>query len=69
MKIFFQYQSAQQWELTLHDVLDAALSSYGEETDLDLLSIYYYLLKLMEALHLIELRELTVVNNLQTKTD
>jgi hypothetical protein len=69
LKIFFQYQSAQQWELTLHDVLDAALSSYGEETDLDLLSIYYYLLKLMEALHLIELRELTVVNNLQTKTD
>jgi len=69
LKIFFQYQSAQQWELTLHDVLDAALSSYGEETDLDLLSIYYYLLKLMEALNLIELRELSVANNLLTKTD
>ena len=69
LKIFFQYQSAQQWELTLNDVLDAALSSYGEETDLDLLSIYYYLLKLMEALNLIELRELFIANNLLTKTD
>lgn len=69
LKRFFRYQSAQQWELTLYDVLDAALSSYGEETDLDLLSIYYYLLKLMEALNLIELRELSGASNRLTKTD
>ncbi|MBO9594450.1 MAG: hypothetical protein J7599_16220 [Niabella sp.] len=54
---FFKYQDPKQWQQRIEQVLNYALSSDAEDSDLHLLKLYLYLIKLMEAAHLIDVRE------------
>lgn len=58
---FFKYQPVEQWRENIALVLDYALAGYNESCDLNLLQLYFYLTKLMEAAHLIDVREVTHV--------
>jgi hypothetical protein len=56
---FFKYQSVEQWCEDIALVLDYALAGYNETCDLNLLQLYFHLTKLMEAAHIIDVREIT----------
>lgn len=58
-KRFFGFQELDKWKLDLHDLLVRAYEKEPEETSLNLLSIYIYLIKLAEAAYLIDVREVT----------
>jgi len=58
---FFKYQSVDKWREDLDLVLDYALAAYTEGCDLNLLELYFHLTKLIEAAHLIDVREVTHV--------
>lgn len=63
---FFKYQDPKQWQQRIEQVLNYALSGDAEDSDLNLLKLYLYLIKLMEAAHLIDVREvLHVEGNLK----
>ena len=63
LKRFFQLQDIKQWKIDLEAVLNKALSNTNEqlEINIDILSMYFYLTKLFEAAHLIDVREVTHV--------
>ncbi|MBO9619323.1 MAG: hypothetical protein J7539_09845 [Niabella sp.] len=54
---FFKYQDIKQWRQSIEHILTYALSSCSEDIDLDLLKLYLHLTRLMEAAHLIDVRE------------
>lgn len=59
---FFNYLSLEKWKLILQQILEYAISntSFLENGEtLDILSIYFHLTKLVEAAHLIDVREIT----------
>lgn len=57
---FFKHQGIDDWLQTINLVLDYALASYKEGgDDLNLLQLYFQLSSLMEAAHLIDVREVT----------
>jgi len=58
---FFKYQPVEQWRENVELVIDYALAGYKEACDLNLLQIYFHLTKLMEAAHIIDVREVTHV--------
>jgi hypothetical protein len=63
-KVFFTYQSPEKWKDCLEDILYFALvkdnfSITGDETDS--LTLYFHLVKLVEAAHLINVRELSQI--------
>lgn len=61
-KNFFDYQELEKWKKELQAILNYALVSTGlteSETELNVLSIYIHLNKLVEAAHLIDVREIT----------
>jgi hypothetical protein len=60
-KRFFKYQPVDKWREDLDLVLDYALAAYSEGCDLNLLQLYFHLTRLMEAAHLIDVREVTHV--------
>lgn len=61
-KRFFKYQKIEKWQQDIEEILDCALASCTDDCDLDLLKMYLYLTKLMEAAHLIDVREVTHIN-------
>lgn len=63
-KRFFQYLKLHEWKQELSYLLDYALvnTSLSEAgIEIDVLSIYFHLTKLVEAAHLIDVREITHV--------
>jgi hypothetical protein len=59
---FFKYQDVEKWREDLALVLDYALGAYNDSCDLNLLQMYFHLTKLMEAAHIIDVREVTHVD-------
>jgi hypothetical protein len=59
---FFKYQVVEKWREDIVLVLDYALGAYKDSCDLNLLQIYFHLTKLMEAAHIIDVREVTHVD-------
>lgn len=58
LQAFFNYQDVYTWVHDLEEIVDCALSRNKGELGLDIISIYTYLIKLVEAAHLINVREL-----------
>ncbi|MBZ4189490.1 hypothetical protein [Niabella beijingensis] len=54
---FFRYQSPQKWKDTLRTILYSAYSSSIDPGELEVLDLYLLLAGLMEAVHLIHVRE------------
>ncbi|MGJ7033419.1 hypothetical protein [Niabella hirudinis] len=61
---FFKYQTLAQWQQSMAQMLDYALASNTGHEDLNLLKLYLHLTRLMEAAHLIDVREVTHVGGL-----
>jgi hypothetical protein len=60
-KRFFKFQDLSKWKSTLQQILEFALiedSAYEVGVDIDYLLIYLHLTKLIEASHLIDVREI-----------
>ena len=53
------YQAVEKWREDIELVLDYALASYNDSCDLNLLQMYFHLTKLVEAAHIIDVREVT----------
>lgn len=60
-KNFFKYQKLDKWKKDLQEVLEYSLYKYTDGLELELLDIYFHLTKLIEAAHLIDVREITHV--------
>ena len=58
-KKFFGYQDLPKWKDDLQEIMNYALSKNCESIDLPLLPLYFHLTKLVEAAHLIDVREIT----------
>jgi hypothetical protein len=61
-KRFFKYLTLAEWKEELHELMEFALgkTSFSEAcVDFDTLQIYFHLTKLVEAAHLIDVREIT----------
>lgn len=71
-KRFFKYRKLSAWKKELHNLLEHALSSASifESIEFsDCLSIYRYLVKLVEAVHLIDVREINHIGgNIKNRT-
>jgi hypothetical protein len=61
---FFKYQDAEEWVHDLEEIVDSALSKNHGELDLEMISIYSHLVKLTEAAHLINVREVNHVGGI-----
>jgi hypothetical protein len=61
---FFKYQDADEWVHDLEEIVDAALSKNNGELGLEMISIYSHLVKLTEAAHLINVREVTHIGGM-----
>jgi hypothetical protein len=63
-KKFFKYQDLEKWKEDLHEILDYALvkdNFFNAGIEIDIFSIYFHLSKLVEAAHLIDVREVNHV--------
>ena len=56
-KKFFKYQPCDEWIHDLEETVDCALSKNSGELGLEMIAIYSHLAKLVEAAHLINVRE------------
>ena len=66
-KSFFKYQTLSEWKDDLRNILEYALakdSMYEGSIKMDVLSAYFQLTKLMEAAHLIDVRETTHIGGI-----
>ena len=63
-KKFFKYQPIDQWVHDLEEAVDCALMRNSGEMDLDMLAVYSHLAKLVEAAHLINVREVTHIGGM-----
>jgi hypothetical protein len=66
-KKFFNYLTLPEWKDELHDLMEFALgkTSFSEAcVDFDTLTIYFHLTKLVEAAHLIDVREITHIGGM-----
>lgn len=54
---FFKYQSMDIWLHDWEEMVDYALSEYNGGTEINMIAFYTYLCKLVEAAHLINVRE------------
>lgn len=59
---FFKYQSLNQWLRNWHRIVKAALAAKPLRRAPDVLALYFYLVKLIEAAHLIDVRETTHID-------
>jgi hypothetical protein len=62
LRKFFKYHDVEKWREDIGLVLDYALAAYNDSCDLNLLQMYFHLTKLMEAAHIIDVREVTHVD-------
>jgi hypothetical protein len=66
-KRFFKYLSLAEWKRELNDLLEYALvetSMYEAGIYKDVLSLYFHLIKLVEAAHLIDVREINHIGGI-----
>jgi len=63
-KRFFKYQDLDAWVHDLEETVDCALSKYNGELGLEMIAIYSHLVKLTEAAHLINVREVTHIGGM-----
>jgi hypothetical protein len=63
-KKFFKYQDCDAWVHDLEETVDCALSESKGELGLEMLAIYSHLVKLVEAAHLINVREVTHIGGI-----
>lgn len=56
---FCKFQDLQKWRLDLQEVLENALTESPNDMEVQTLPVYIHLIKLVEAAHLINLRELS----------
>lgn len=61
---FFGYQNAEKWQTDLDRIVDAALSEHSHELGFKMIAIYSHLTKLIEAAHLINVREVTHIGGI-----
>jgi len=61
---FFKYQHADEWVHDLEEIVDSALSKNNGELGLEMITIYSHLVKLTEAAHLINVREVNHVGGI-----
>jgi hypothetical protein len=61
---FFKYQDADEWVHDLEEIVDSALSKNNGELGLEMIAIYSHLVKLTEAAHLINVREVIHVGGI-----
>ena len=61
---FFKYQDLHAWVHDLEEIADCALSKYSGELGLEMIAIYSHLVKLTEAAHLINVREVTHIGGM-----
>ncbi|MGJ7033794.1 hypothetical protein [Niabella hirudinis] len=59
---FFKYQNTEAWQQSMEQVLSNAFSGYASDHTLHLLNLYLHLTRLMEAAHLIDVREVLHVD-------
>ncbi|WP_018627342.1 hypothetical protein [Niabella aurantiaca] len=59
---FFKYQDVAQWRQSINQALGYALAGNAEGCSIHLLKLYVHLTKLMEAAHLIDVREVLHVD-------
>ncbi|MGJ7033422.1 hypothetical protein [Niabella hirudinis] len=58
---FFEFQSPRQWKASLQTIPGRACTFFVDPAELDVLDLYLHLVQLMEAAHLINVREVTHV--------
>jgi hypothetical protein len=64
-KRFFKFKELADWKSDLHDIVDYALIRDSLiSSDVDGFSIYFYLVKLVEAAHLIDVREINHIGGI-----
>jgi hypothetical protein len=63
-KKFFAYQDLHAWVHDLQETADCALSKNNGELGLEMIAIYSHLVKLVEAAHLINVREVTHIGGM-----
>jgi len=63
-KRFFKYQDLDAWVHDLEETVDCALSKNNGELGLEMIAIYSHLVKLTEAAHLINVREVTHIGGM-----
>ena len=56
-KKFFKYQPLEKWLRDWEEMVDCALSKYSGGMEIDMIATYTHLAKLVEAAHLINVRE------------
>ena len=61
-KRFFKYQNLKKWLDVWREIGDNALSKFAGQLELDQLKLCTYMLKLIEAAHLIDVREVTHID-------
>jgi hypothetical protein len=61
---FFKYQDLHAWVHDLEEIADCALSKNSGELGLEMIAIYSHLVKLTEAAHLINVREVTHIGGM-----
>ncbi|MGN6196701.1 MAG: hypothetical protein ACTHOB_17305 [Ginsengibacter sp.] len=61
---FFRYQPCGEWIHDLEETVDCALSNNNGELGLEMIAIYTHLVKLTEAAHLINVREITHIGGI-----
>jgi len=61
---FFKYQDLDAWVHDLEESVDAALSTCNGELGLEMIVMYSHLVKLAEAAHLINVREVTHIGGI-----
>jgi hypothetical protein len=61
---FFKYQPCDEWVHELEETVDCALSKNSGELGLEMIAIYSHLVKLIEAAHLINVREVTHIGGI-----
>jgi hypothetical protein len=61
---FFKYQDLDSWVHDFEETADCALSKNSGELGLEMIAIYSHLVKLTEAAHLINVREVTHIGGL-----
>ena len=61
---FFKYHDADEWVHDLEEIVDSALSESNGELGLEMICVYSHLVKLTEAAHLINVREVTHIGGI-----
>ncbi|SDE11739.1 hypothetical protein [Niabella drilacis] len=62
LRHFFKFQSPQQWKACLQAIPERAYTFFVDPGELEAMDLYLHLVQLMEAAHLINVREVTHVN-------